>query len=110
MAISDGAPETASTLFAKAVKVQDSMGYTEPPFWYYAVEQSLGGALFEAGRLDEAEQAFKASLVRHPNSAWSLYGLMRVHEAQGRNADAAAMRALLKKASRTTEEVEPVRL
>ncbi|SDE49214.1 tetratricopeptide repeat protein [Kordiimonas lacus] len=109
-AMKAGTPDAAVALFTEAVKVQDSMGYTEPPFWYYAVEQSLGGALFEAGRLDEAEQAFKASLVRHPNSAWSLYGLMRTHEAQGRNAEAAAIEALLKNASRDMEGVAPIRL
>ena len=30
----------------------------EPPYWYYPVQQSLGAALLQAGRADEAEAGF----------------------------------------------------
>ncbi|NVJ99387.1 MAG: hypothetical protein HWE25_14630 [Alphaproteobacteria bacterium] len=110
LAMKAGQFDNAVSHFTEAVKVQDSMGYTEPPFWYYAAEQSLGAALFEAGRYDAAADAFMASLVRHPNSAWSLYGLMRVQEAMGQAGDAAATQALLEKASRHREALLSVRL
>lgn len=109
-AMSDGAFDAAADLYAEAVTVQDSMGYTEPPFWYYAMEQGLGAALYEAGRHDEAADAFMASLVRHPNSAWSLFGLMRAQEALGQTAEAAATKALLDKASWSSGPVEFIRM
>ena len=34
----------------------------EPPYWYYPVRQSLGAALLAAGRVAEAEVAFRAAL------------------------------------------------
>lgn len=109
-AMKAGEFDAAADLYAKAVKVQDSMGYTEPPFWYYALEQGQGAALYEAGRHDEAADAFMASLVRHPNSAWSLFGLMRAQEALGQTVEAAATKALLDKASRSSGPVEFIRM
>lgn len=102
--------EAAIGAFREAVAAQDSMAYMEPPFWYYASEQSLGAALYEAGRFEEAEDAFKASLVRHPNSAWSLYGLMKTFEKLGRPGEAAMTEKLLERASRIEGEVPFLKL
>lgn len=63
--------------FKKAAEMQKSVPYNEPPYWYYPVNQSLGAALFEAGRLDEAKTAFQAALFEAPNSALALFGLAR---------------------------------
>lgn len=101
-ALHAGDHSKASELLREAVSMQNAMPYTEPPFWYYAVEQSLGAALFEAGDYDEAARAFEASLVRHPNSAWSLYGLQLSYEKLGRNKEAEKMAELLKKAGHMT--------
>ena len=46
---------------AEAVALQDKIAYSEPPYWYYPVRQSLGAVLLAAGRLDEAEAAFRIS-------------------------------------------------
>ncbi|MFC3053118.1 tetratricopeptide repeat protein [Kordiimonas pumila] len=94
-----GENDKAISLWQDAIVLQDSMPYMEPPFWYYAVEQSLGAALFKAGRFVEAERAFEASLIRHPNSAWSLYGLMRTQTKLGNTEAAAQTKLLLDKAS-----------
>jgi predicted Zn-dependent protease len=61
----------------------------EPPYWYYPVRQSLGAALLQAGRLDEAERQLQLSLARAPNNAWSYFGLVELHKARG---DTAALR------------------
>ena len=90
----------AETLARENIQLQDSMSYTEPPFWYYAVEQSLGAALYMAGQFDEAEAAFKASLVRHPNSAGSLYGLWQTQIKLRQGADAAYTKKLFEQAHR----------
>jgi tetratricopeptide (TPR) repeat protein len=70
----------------------------EPPYWYFPVNQSLGAALFRAGRLEEARAAFRAALVRAPNNGWALYGLDQTERALGHRAEAAAAQAAFKRA------------
>jgi tetratricopeptide (TPR) repeat protein len=69
--------------FRKAAEIQDTLAYMEPPFWYYPVRQSLGAALVQAKRYDEASEQFRLSLIRAPNNAWSYYGLTELHKARG---------------------------
>jgi hypothetical protein len=52
----------AADRFERAVAIQDDLPYMEPPYWYYPVRQSLGAALIQAGRLDDAERALQRSL------------------------------------------------
>ncbi len=35
--------------------IEDRISYMEPPWWYYPVRQSLGAALYRAGRHEEAQ-------------------------------------------------------
>lgn len=76
--------------YEEGVAVQDSLPYTEPPYWYYPVRQSLGAALLRAGRLDEAENAFRTSFARTPSNGWALRGLMEVYRKRGDQAALAA--------------------
>jgi tetratricopeptide (TPR) repeat protein len=76
----------------QAVAVEDNLAYSEPPFWYYPVRQSLGGVLVLAGELDRAETVFRASLARAPHNGWALYGLMEVYERTGDVRAAAAFK------------------
>jgi tetratricopeptide (TPR) repeat protein len=46
-------------------------------------------ALLHAGRLDEAEDVFRAALARTPSNGWALRGLMEVYRQQG---DAVSLR------------------
>jgi tetratricopeptide (TPR) repeat protein len=84
-----GDPEAAVRAFQRAVAIQDALPYLEPPYWYYPVRQSLGAALLEAGRAEEAQAVFRKGLDAHPNHAWLLYGLYRAQAARG-DADGAA--------------------
>ncbi len=84
--------------YQQAVAVQDALPYTEPPYWYYPVRQSLGAALLRANRLDEAEQAFRDSLARTPSNGWALRGLVEVYRKRG---DAAALAAAQKRFATT---------
>jgi tetratricopeptide (TPR) repeat protein len=72
--------------FEYAAALQDGLPYTEPPYWYYPVRQTLAAALLQARRFDEAEHQFKRALERAPNNGWSYYGLAELYKAQG-NAD-----------------------
>lgn len=85
IAIADGKRETALTAFEQAVAIQDKLPYSEPPHWYYPVRQSLGAVLVRMGRLDAAEEAFRASLAQSPNNGWALHGLGEVYRRTGRS-------------------------
>jgi tetratricopeptide (TPR) repeat protein len=49
--------------FQTAVALADSFAYSEPPYWYYPIRQSLGAALLLAGDLDNAERVLRESLA-----------------------------------------------
>jgi tetratricopeptide (TPR) repeat protein len=85
----EGDYDAAATAFRDAAAIQDGLPYTEPPYWYYPVRQSLGAVLLQAGKPAEAEGMFRAALRQYPNSAWALYGLKEAQMAQG-NTTAAA--------------------
>ena len=73
----------AAAAYEEAIFVEDTLPYTEPPFWYYPVRQSLGGVLLRQGRLDEAVKTFRESLLRTRNNGWALAGLAEVYRKQG---------------------------
>ena len=98
IAQSTGDYESAVKEFATALQIQESLAYLEPPFWYYPVGQSLGAALLQAGKAEEAAAAFEASLDRVPNNGWALYGLMKAQEARGDEAAAKTTRARFEQA------------
>lgn len=70
--------------FERAAALQDGLPYTEPPYWYYPVRQSLAVALMQAGLLDEAEEQFQRALKRAPSNGWSWYGLAELYKARGK--------------------------
>jgi len=78
---------TAIAQFEQAARIQDALPYTEPPYWYYPVRQSLAAALLQAGRLAEAEDQFLLALKRAPANGWSYFGLTQLYKQRG---DAAA--------------------
>lgn len=82
----------------RSVALDDALPYDEPWGWMQPARHALGALLFEQGRVDEAEAAFRedlgldGSLSRasiHPDNVWSLKGLYdclkaRDEEAEGR--------------------------
>ena len=82
----------AIAAFERAVALEDALAYSEPPYWYYPVRQSLGAVLLAAGRADEAETAFRQSLLRAPNNGWALHGLAATYERLGKPRAAATAR------------------
>ncbi|MFP4003496.1 MAG: tetratricopeptide repeat protein [Alphaproteobacteria bacterium] len=82
----------------KAVKLQDDLPYTEPPYWYYPVRQTLGATMLMADRAADAERVFMESLMDAPNNGWALYGLMTAQKAKGDKAAAKQSKALFRKA------------
>ena len=88
----------AADHYRQAIAVEDRIPYMEPPYWYYPVHQSLGSALFRAGKYDEAREAFSTALAKYPNNGWSLYGLASTERKLNRPAQAAAAQAALNRA------------
>jgi len=87
----------AAKAYEEAIALEDSLNYTEPPYWYYPVRQSLGGVRLRQGRLDDAERAFRDSLARVRNNGWALAGLAEVYRLKGdRNGETAAKRSYAK--------------
>jgi predicted Zn-dependent protease len=78
----------AATLARKAVEIEDSLRYSEPPDWPIPARHFLGAILIRAGKSKEAETVYREDLNRHRNNGWSLCGLMNSLKAQGRNQEA----------------------
>ena len=92
-----GDSETAIDRFREAAAIQDALRYTEPPFWYYPVRQSLAAALLQAGRLDEALDEFQRALKRAPNNGWTYFGLASSTATRGDTKSARGAEAQLAK-------------
>ncbi|HVQ74643.1 MAG TPA: hypothetical protein VMT79_03785 [Candidatus Binatia bacterium] len=90
-----GRMDTAVAHLREAVRREDDLLYGEPPEWTVPARQDLGEVLLLAGRYPEAEQAFREDLRRFPKNGWSLHGLAAALAAQGRDEEAAAVRAEL---------------
>ncbi|MDM9381861.1 hypothetical protein QUB80_14245 [Chlorogloeopsis sp. ULAP01] len=74
-----------------AVTLEDKLNYDEPPPWHYPVRQALGATLLQAHRPKEAEIAYREDLKRFPENGWSLFGLTKSLEAQGKTKEAQAV-------------------
>jgi pimeloyl-ACP methyl ester carboxylesterase/tetratricopeptide (TPR) repeat protein len=98
MAAKAGRYDVAVMSLREAVELEDALPYSEPPIWHQPVRQVLGAVLLEAGRVAEAEAVYREDLAQVRENGWSLFGLARALEAQGRLAEAAAVRTRFAKA------------
>jgi hypothetical protein len=85
--------DAVRTLEAARTVEADSLEYDEPEEWIVPLRQVMGAILIDAGRHAEAEVAYRGELVAHPENGWSLLGLARALEGQGRKAEADAVTA-----------------
>jgi tetratricopeptide (TPR) repeat protein len=68
----------------EAIRREDMLRYAEPPDWIHPVRHALGALLLRENRIAEAEQLYREDLARLPNNGWSLYGLSRCLQLQGK--------------------------
>jgi len=82
--------DTASALpmLRKAVAMQDSLKYSEPPDWFSPVRESLGAVLLMSGNAADAEKVFREDLDHNPRNPRSLFGLREALKGQKRDYDA----------------------
>jgi len=82
----------------RAVRLQDTLLYNEPPDWYFPVRHVLGAILLEAGLPAEAETVYWEDLRRNPHNGFSLFGLTQSLKAQKKADMAAVIKARFDKA------------
>jgi tetratricopeptide (TPR) repeat protein len=85
----------ATKRFKQAVALEDGLTYTEPPDWPIPTRQLQGAALLELGRARDAEAAFQGDMKKFPDNGWSLTGLQKSLERQGKAKEAAEVKAKL---------------
>lgn len=98
IALRRGRSGEAVRMFRAAATLEDGMAYGEPPVWYYPTRHSLGKALLADGKPAEAEQRYLEDLARFPSNGWSLYGLARSLERQGKLTEARRINRLFQEA------------
>jgi hypothetical protein len=98
MSAKRGQITSAMAHFNEAIKEEDALHYDEPPPWFMPVRQELGAVLLAAGRVKQAEAAYREDLRRFPENGWSLFGLAKCLRARKATAEAAAVEARLAKA------------
>jgi tetratricopeptide (TPR) repeat protein len=74
--------------FADAVRLEEDLPYTEPPFWPIPIRHYLGAALLTAGQPGKAEAVYRADLTKHPRNGWAQFGLMQSLRAQRKGPEA----------------------
>lgn len=72
----------------RAVELESTLQYDEPPPWFYPVRESLGAALLRDGQAEEAESVFRAAIGKHPRDGRLLFGLWKSLVAQKRDDEA----------------------
>lgn len=76
--------DDAIKILKEAVKLEETLPYTEPPFWPVPIRHYLGATLLLVGQAGEAEMVYRADLARNPNNGWALFGLAQSLRAQHR--------------------------
>jgi tetratricopeptide (TPR) repeat protein len=98
IAAARGQFDTAIAHLSTAVRLEDSLTYTEPSEWHSPPRLALGAVLLEAGRAAEAETVYWEDLTRNRDNGWALFGLMQSLQAQGKTADARSVSERFEKA------------
>jgi tetratricopeptide (TPR) repeat protein len=84
--------DEAARLLEQAAEIEDTLGYGEPPLWLQPVRHTLGAVYLKSGRYADAERVYREDLSKWRGNGWSLYGLARALEEQGRTEEALAVR------------------
>ncbi|MBF8965063.1 hypothetical protein I0P70_17580 [Pontibacter sp. FD36] len=78
-----GETKKAVALLTQAQKLEQQLGYREPPYYARPVAESLANAYLLARQYDKALETYEAMLKARPNSGFAIYGIARTHELAG---------------------------
>ena len=98
IAAARGDYDLAISQLDRAVRLEDSLVYTEPSEFHFPPRLALGAILLQAGRAAEAETVYWEDLRRNRENGWALFGLLQALRAQNKTADAALTEARFKAA------------
>jgi tetratricopeptide (TPR) repeat protein len=90
--------ELAISQLDRAVRLDDSLVYTEPSEFHFPPRLALGAILLQAGRAAEAETVYWEDLRRNRENGWALFGLLQALRAQNKSAEVALTEARFKTA------------
>jgi tetratricopeptide (TPR) repeat protein len=107
LALQQGKWEKAADLLARGAEVEDELNYGEPPHWLMPIRHPLGAVYMKMGRYEDAERVYREDLGKWRDNGWSLYGLSRALEEQGKKSEALRVRSRYKEVwSKAEEETE----
>jgi tetratricopeptide (TPR) repeat protein len=98
IAAARGNDDIAIAHLDRAVRLEDSLVYTEPSEFHFPPRHALGAVLLKAGRPAEAETVYWEDLRRNRENGWALFGLLQALRAQKKEYDASLIEARFKKA------------
>ncbi|MRI00354.1 hypothetical protein GH721_07360 [Kriegella sp. EG-1] len=81
-----------------AVEFEDGLNYTEPAAWHIPTRQNLGAILLKAKKYEQAEKVYNADLKILRQNGWSLTGLQKALEGQGKIEEAKKIKLEFNKA------------
>ena len=93
VAVAERRTDEALAQQARAVAASKDADASEPPRLAAGTRLAMGDLQLQLGRAADAEATFRADLAALPESGWALNGLARALAAQGKAAEAAAVRA-----------------
>ncbi len=82
----------------QAVELQESMGFQDPPGWYFPTKEGLASALVKIGRPHEAEEILAELFKQYPENGWGLFILIQALRTQKKDAEADDAEARFEKA------------
>ena len=88
----------AAELLEKAIAIEDTLAFREPPQWVQPTRHALGAVYLKAGEFEAAERVYRRDLAKWPNNGWSLFGLSRALSEQGKRKEAGQFMNLHRKA------------
>ena len=91
--VREGKTDAGLAKLRAAVTCEDALRYSEPPDWIHPVRHALGATLLANGQAAAAEKVYREDLARLPHNGWSLLGLARSLEMQGRQDEAKQLAA-----------------
>lgn len=92
MELQQGRWDAAVEHLEKGIAAEDSLSYGEPPVWTQPTRHTLGAVYMASGDFVKAERVYRDDLAIWPENGWSLFGLYRSLERQGRADEAAIVK------------------
>lgn len=93
-----------------AIKIQDDMGYHEPPDWYFPAKEALGDAYLHWNHPKQAINMYEQDLKQYPKNGWALFGLAKSLRQLGKNQAADHIENEFKEAWKYSDIPAPISL